>query len=195
MRRMIAPAVLVMSALACLGAPAVANAASAPVTSSTQDVGDVTDPAVLDKIAELEASGVEIISVSDPVPYVTETADGDAAVRAQPSGCWLTVIISKSGLYIDGGSITSCNDVFSTGTMSSTMTHYNPDFGVWDSTVAIGSDQLAIRTIMTVDVGYNCNNANASNYRLVSTGQLYMDGTSYSAAAYDTFDTNVACGT
>lgn len=48
---------------------------------------------------------------------------------------------------------------------------------------------------MSVDIAYNCSNTNASNYRLTTSGVLYQGGTKYTAAAYDTFDSNVACGT
>lgn len=140
-RRFIAPVALVAAALLAFAAPAVTQAAPYAPTAARADTSGITDPAVLEKIAEIEASGTEVLSVSDTVTFTPEVGDG-AAARDLPAGCGLTVIVSKNGLVIDGGSITSCDAPFAEATMASTMTHYNPDWGVWDSTVAQGSDSL-----------------------------------------------------
>ena len=171
------------------------NAAAATVQAASADGGYTgNDPRVLEKIADLQSQGVTILSVSES-QYAPVTAPTGAVAQALPSGCGLAVLVYQSGLQIQGSSMTSCNYAFSTGSMSSTMTHYNPDWNMWDSTVATGSDSLALGTYMNVELTYNCANANASNYRLTSTGIIYIQGTSYSAAAYDTFDNNVGCGT
>ena len=164
-------------------------------SSSPTDSGYTgDDPRVLAKIAELQEQGVTMLSVSE-AQYAPESDSTDAVARALPSGCGLAVLVYQSGLQIQGSSMTSCNYSFETGSMSSTMTHYNPDFGIYDSTVGTGSDSLVVGTYMNIEVIYNCANANSSNYRVASTGIIYKQGTRYSAAAYDVFDGNVACGT
>ncbi|OZB80608.1 hypothetical protein, partial [Microbacterium sp. 13-71-7] len=130
---------LALSAVAALllagGAPAFA--------AETEDYSGPGEnpPAVQAEIDRLTAEGAEIIKVST-TPYVAEETPGTVStMSAYPSGCGLSVIISKFGFGITGSSISSCwsGGSFTSNTMNSTMTHYNPDWNVWDSTVATGS--------------------------------------------------------
>lgn len=177
-------------------APAVwASPTGGIVRSDSPDGYGGSDPAVLAKLAELRAAGAEVISVTQTSYKPAGSSSKVVSPQALPSGCGLTVIVSRSGRVIDGSSITSCSFAFTTGTMNSTMTHYNPDWGIWDSTVAYGNTATAVGTIMHLDIYYNCANGNLSNYRNTAVGSLYVGSTHYTAAAYDVFNTLQPCGT
>lgn len=186
---------------ACSAAVAVLFAAtlSTPATAATNDAETfgLTDSAAIAKVQQLQAAGVDVISASqaDYKPDSTGGASGGTVTtQALPSGCHLSVIIYRTNRIITGSMLTSCNFGFTAGVMTSTMTHYNPDFHVWDSTVATGRTTGAGRD-MAMDNRYTCKNGNSSNYRYTGTGQLVKGKTTYSAAAYDTFDANQPCGT
>lgn len=183
------------AAAAVLFAVTLSTPASA-VTDDAETFG-LTDPAAVAKVQQLQADGVDVISASqaDYKPTTTGGASSQAVTpQALPSGCHLSVIIYRTNRVITGSMLTSCNFGFTAGVMTSTMTHYNPDWHVWDSTVATGRTTGAGRD-MAMDNRYNCNNGNSSNYRYVGTGQLVKGKTTYSASAYDTFDANQPCGT
>ncbi len=48
------------------------------------------------------------------------------------------MIIYRTNRVVTGSMLTSCNFGFTAGVMTSTMTHYDPDRHVWNSTVAPG---------------------------------------------------------
>lgn len=176
-----------------------AGAASASEGSASSPIDSVSltgypEP-VQDEIDRLLSEGAEILAV-ETADFVPTVDLGEVAPMAFPNGCGLTVVISKNNLVIHGGSVTACwTGPYTSLSMSSTMTHFNPDLGIWDGTVAYGSQNYGPGTSAVLGLDYNCNNTLRSNYRVATSGVMWRGGAQSTAGVYDTLDSNVLCGT
>lgn len=164
-----------------------------PASTAQAEGGEDYPQIVLDKIAELEAGGAEIIKLSTSEYSVEHTGTG-VTTFAYPSGCGLTVIISKSGYVIKGDALTSCAGPFTALTHQDTLQTFNPDWGIW-STLRTGSKIYTSRSSGTSEIAYTCANTNRANYKTITRGTLTRGGNEYVATVYDQFDNNVLCGT
>jgi len=101
------------------GNPVVSTAPASPEPSSPPI--DLSAPGVTDRIAEIEASGGQMLGGST-VSYSPEgTPSGVSALASYPSGCYLTVLIYKQTNQIVSDNLTACTSNFVSAAMSSTI--------------------------------------------------------------------------
>jgi len=170
---------------------ATAGLATLCVASPAQAApGDASDggysgdnPVILAQIAKLKSEGATY-SVASGSYTPTAATKGGPVPNAFPSGCSLTVLLSRSGLLIEGDVYTSCSTAFTAGHQAAALGHYNPNWGTWDE-VGYNTTYAAIGTFMHTFVSYNCNNTNASGYKVIGTGTVTFGNQSYTASAYD----------
>ena len=197
--------------LACAGTAALlftaspAMAASPPTTATElpDDVisllesegVDVSLPGVQEAAQELVDSGAEIIG-GTTVMYEPENSSSKVmAPMVFPSGCGLTVLMSRSGRVVSSSSLTACNS----GSWSSARMENGIMFWAWLQWNVLGgwkSKGVGPMTSFTLSNSYTCVNGNSTEFRTETYGELVKGGTRYTAAAYDIFDAGAQpCGT
>lgn len=154
---------------------------------------DESDPAVAAKLEDLRAAGAEIIGGSTST-YVAEGEDAaDASTRAFPSGCGLTVILSRSGSTVTSSNLTSCAAPWTVAEMDSFIGFLA--WGHYNNVVAEDTEYSGGGLNMSMDYSYTCvNTTNQTWFRTETYGELFRGNTRYTAAAYDVID-DQPCGT
>lgn len=208
-RLRIIAAASVFGALVALGSVAPATAANTepepvatPLTTAQLEaevaaIPDETQRALVAAHIEKKlAAGAQFYGLAFN-SFKPKPASGGVTPMAYPSGCGLTVLISRVGQRIENDSMTSCSSLIGPWTSLTHQSDIVALHGVtgWPKKVAdrafsFGPNSAALSTLT-----FTCNNYNQTGYNVRTSGRMYKGVTLYTTPlVYDTFGGNINCG-
>lgn len=183
--------------LLSVGAPAYANEEQPPAPSEEEiasQIAEIGAPAVREATQDLfEAilqDGREVLSMRT-VGFAP--AEGQAAARALPSDCGMSVFVSHVGGVVYNDTTTSCGTAFTSVKTHLGITGENP-FNPFDQNVRDVTYYNYNGTVATRGTSFACQNNNLTKWYAISNGELVRGGIKYhTPSVYDVTGT-VSCG-
>jgi hypothetical protein len=113
---------------------------------------------------------------------------GTASPADYPTGCGLTVLISRHGNFIDGDVITGCNSVVAS-VQHDIIIQRSRWYG-WETMATLTPSQIAFNVNnLHSFVNYNCAGTGTHDCRVIGTGQVIRyGGAPAGAQAFDRID-------
>lgn len=124
--------------------------------------------------------------------HFKQNKDGSVSLAAYPTGCGLTVHISRVGNWIDNDTFTGCN--FAVASIQHNLKIQRSRWYGWETMREVVFTP-GFNTSNKVDfLNYNCTGTEIHDFRVIGSGQVIPYGGSVAtAAAYDRLD-NQNCG-
>lgn len=152
------------------------------------EVNSSTPQVVKDKIAEIQARGLQILTVSHAGYEPVRTSPNEIVLAGYPSGCGLWVLVYRNGDYVISSSLTSCNGVAAEMEMTSGLARWR---GTWWNEVNDGNRHARNTQTLVLEYGHYCRGTTYT-YQTTTNGALIFNGRHYTASAWDQLD-NEAC--
>ncbi|MGW9306999.1 hypothetical protein ACWGRK_15915 [Saccharomonospora azurea] len=116
--------------------------------------------------------------------YFKQNPDGSVSPTQYPTGCGLTVLISRVGNFIDGDVITGCN--FAVASIEHSIEIQRSRWYGWETMATLPSDIRFNTSSHSSFQNYNCAGTGIHDFRVIGRGQVIpYGGSPATAAAYD----------